>query len=104
MAIQSISTGLVDTPLTGKADWAWGAPLIVSTALIHVVGLAMTREAVLRIFSRSSQRHPTVLFVVVTGTATFLATCRHAIEAIIWALAYASSARYPATGWQCSIR
>jgi len=28
------------------------------------------------------------LFVIVRGTATFLATCLHAIEAMIWAIAY----------------
>ena len=88
MPIQLVFTGLVDTPLPWRADWAWGLPLIVLTVLIHVVGLAMTREVVFRIFSRSSQRHPTVLFVIVTGTATFLATCLHSIEAMIWALAY----------------
>ena len=56
--------------------------------LLHVLGLATTREVVLRIFNRSSQRRPTVLFVIVTATATLLATCLHAIEAVIWALAY----------------
>lgn len=88
MAIQSISTGVVDTPLTWTADWAWGLPLIVLIVLLHVLGLAITRELVLRIFNRSSQQHPTVVFVILTGTAVFLATCLHAIEAIIWALAY----------------
>jgi|SRR6516162_2466178 hypothetical protein len=86
MPIQFIFTGLVDAPWT--ADWAWGLPLIVVIVLLHVLGLAMTRQAVLRIINRSSQRHPTVVFVIVTGTAAFLATCPHAIEAIIWALAY----------------
>ena len=88
MAIQSISIGLVDTPLTWKTDWEWGLPLIVLIVLLHVLGLAMTREAVLRICNHSSQRHPILLFVIVTGTATFLATCLHAIEAMIWAIAY----------------
>jgi hypothetical protein len=88
MPIQFIFTGVVDAPLPWRADWAWGLPLIVLTVLIHVVGLAMTREGVVRIFNQLNQRHPTVLFVIVTGTATFLATCLHAIEAMIWALAY----------------
>src|SRR6516164_285859 len=72
----------------GGPTGPWGLPLIVLTVLIHVVGLAMTRGAVPHIFSRSSQRRPTALFVIVTGTATFLATCLHAIEAMIWAIAY----------------
>jgi hypothetical protein len=88
MQIRLILTSLVDTPLPWRTDWAWGLPLVVLTVLIHVVGLATTREAVLRIVNRSSMRHPNVLFVIVTGTATFLATCLHAIEALIWALAY----------------
>jgi hypothetical protein len=88
MPIRLVFTSLVDAPLPWRADWACGAPLIVLTVLIHVVGLAITRQVVVRIFSRSSQRHPTVLFIIVTGTATFLATCLHAVEAVIWALAY----------------
>jgi len=66
MLIQFLFIGLVDVPLPWRADWAWGLPLIVLTVLIHVVGLAMTRGAVPHIFSRSSQRHPTALFVIVT--------------------------------------
>src|SRR5215469_16918338 len=89
MPIQLVFTGLVDVPLPWRADWAWGLRLIVLTVLIHIVGLAMTREVLLRVFSRSSQQHRDVLFVIVTGMATFLATCLHAIEAFIWALAYA---------------
>jgi hypothetical protein len=89
MPIQFILTGLVDTPPAWDADWAWGLPLIVLIVLFHVLGLAMTRKVVVRIFNRWSQRRrPTVLFVVVAGTATFLATCLHVIEAMIWALAY----------------
>jgi len=49
MLSQFLFTGLVDAPLPGRADWAWGLPLIVLTVLIHVVGLAMTRGAVSRI-------------------------------------------------------
>ena len=88
MPIQFVFTGLVDAPIPWSADWAWGLPLIVLTVLIHVVGLAVTWETVVGIFNRSSRRHPIVLFVIVTGTATFLAICLHSIEAMIWALAY----------------
>ena len=70
MAIQLVFTGLVDAPLPGRADWAWGLPLIVLTVLIHVVGLAMTRGAVSRI-------RPNVTQVVdtpcVTGVFLFFA-------------------------------
>jgi hypothetical protein len=46
MPAQFILTGLVDAPLAWTADWAWGLPLIVLTVVIHVLGLAMTSEAV----------------------------------------------------------
>jgi hypothetical protein len=89
MPIQFILTGLVDAPLPWIADWAWGLPLIVLTVLIHSFGLAMISEVVSGPFNRWSQRrHPIVVFVVVTGTATFLATCLHGIEAFIWAFVY----------------
>jgi hypothetical protein len=89
MPIQFILTGLVDAPLPWTADWAWGLPLIVLTVLIHAFGLAMTSEVVFGPFNRwSRRRHPTAVFVIVTGTATFLATCLHGIEAFIWALVY----------------
>jgi hypothetical protein len=89
MPIQFILTGLVDAPLPWIADWAWGLPLIVLTVLIHVLGLAMTNEVVFGPFNRWSQRrHPTAVFVIITGTATFLATCLHGIEAFIWAFVY----------------
>ena len=54
----------------GGPTGPWGLPLIVLTVLIHVVGLAMTRGAVPHIFSRSSQRRPTALFVIVINHAS----------------------------------
>jgi len=88
MPIQLISSCLVDTPVAWRSDWAWGLPLIVLTVLIHVIGLATIRQMTFQTSGRFIQSHPTAGFVVSVSTATLLATCLHAVEAIIWALAY----------------
>src|SRR5271165_4311207 len=72
-----------------SADWAWGLPLIVTTVVIHVLGLGLIGVKASDVSSRVLEhRHPTVAFVIVVGAATLLATCLHAIEAGIWAGAY----------------
>lgn len=89
MPIQSISTALVDTALTWSVDWAWGVPLIVLTVLIHVVGLGVTSQIAVNVFRRTAERfHPIAVSVVLVGTTTLLATSLHALEAMIWAIAY----------------
>lgn len=89
MAIQFNFIAPVDAPLTWRADWAWGAPLIVLTVLIHVLGLGATRRTAVRVLRRSIERRRTTgVFVVVVGTATVLVTFLHAIEAMFWAIAY----------------
>jgi hypothetical protein len=79
----------VINPMIWSADWAWGLPLIVLTVVIHAFGLGLIGKAALSgastIFHR---RYPTAAFAAVVGTTTLLATCLHAIEAVIWASAY----------------
>jgi len=76
-------------PLSWRADWAWGLPLIVGTVLIHVFGLGLIRQGTSGLASRTvERRHPTAVFVIIMGATTLLATCLHAIEAGIWAGAY----------------
>ncbi len=71
------------------SDWAWGLPLIVLTVLIHVLGLGLIRPSAVRASAGASQRrHPTLVFVIVIGTTTLLATCLHAFEAGLWAVTY----------------
>ena len=80
---------LVDSPGSWSADWAWGLPLIVTTVVIHVLGLGLIGVKAGAVSTRVSEhRHPTVAFVMVVGAATLLATCLHALEAAIWAGAY----------------
>jgi|SRR5215469_2815368 len=89
MPIQLVFTAFVDEPLPWGADWAWGLPLIVLTVLIHVLGLGVTWEIAVNIFRRTTERvHPIAVFVVLVGTTTLLATSLHALEAMIWAIAY----------------
>lgn len=81
---------LVVGPVGWSVDWAWGLPLIVLTVLFHVSGLGLISQRVVHgKFGRMIEHHhPKVAFVVVIGTTTLVASCLHAIEAGIWALAY----------------
>jgi hypothetical protein len=70
-------------------DWAWGLPLIVLNVVIHVVGLGLINERVVRVLtSAMDRRHYTGMFAVVMGAAALLATILHGLEGTIWAAAY----------------
>jgi hypothetical protein len=76
-------------PISWRADWAWGLPLIVLTVLIHALGLGLINQRAGRVFTdMTERRHPTVVFAVVMGTTVLLATILHAVEAGIWAISY----------------
>jgi uncharacterized membrane protein len=80
---------LAVNPMAWSADWAWGAPLIVLTVVIHVLGLGLIYQKAVRVSSDMiERRHALVMFVVVMGATTLLATGVHAVEAGIWAAAY----------------
>jgi len=71
------------------ADWAWSLPLILLTVVIHVFGLGLINERVVRASSRSMDRHRVVpLFALVMGVAVLLVTALHGIEGVAWAAAY----------------
>jgi hypothetical protein len=81
-------TLLVGDP-SWSADWAWSLPLIVLTVVIHVLGLVLVHQRVIRASSGNmGRRHPTRTFVVVIGAATLSATILHGLEGVIWAAAY----------------
>jgi MFS superfamily sulfate permease-like transporter len=87
--VQAVSSFLVFKSANWSADWAWGLPLIVLTVVIHVLGLGLISQRAVRVSSGiSERRRSTVMFVVVVGVTTLLATSLHAIEASIWAAAY----------------
>ena len=87
--VSCVITSFPDAHLNWTADWLWGLPLIVITVLIHVFGLGSIRHRTARFSSRSvERRHPTMAFVLVMGATTLLASCLHAAEAALWAVAY----------------
>jgi hypothetical protein len=75
------------TPWIG--DWAWSLPLIVSTLVIHVCGLAFISGRVVNDLDQAMDRTDFIpKFVVVIGGTALLATILHGIEAGLWAGAY----------------
>jgi hypothetical protein len=52
-------------------DWAWGLPLILLTVVIHVFGLGIINERVVRALSRSMDRRRLIpLFALVMGVGS----------------------------------
>jgi len=70
-------------------NWAWSLPLIVINVIVHVCGLALIGERVLRVLSGPMERRVFMFkFVMTMGLTSLLATLLHGSEAFIWALAY----------------
>ena len=70
-------------------DWAWGLPLIVLTVVIHVCGLALIGERVVRTMSGSiEQRGFIPKFAMVMGRTSLEVSTLHAIESGLWALSF----------------
>jgi hypothetical protein len=80
---------LLDSPVPWRADWLWGLPLILLTVLLHVFGLGLMNQQIGMMHeAKLVHRHPTVVFTVLIGFATLMATFLHAVEAGLWAIAY----------------
>ena len=91
MSVVQVTLALVveDPVIRWGADWLWGLPLIVLTVVIHVLGLGLIGQKAVGLTSAIfERRHPTLVFVGIVGTTTLLATCLHALEAVLWASAY----------------
>jgi hypothetical protein len=70
-------------------NWAWGLPLILLTVVIHVFGLALVNDRVVRVLRRTTRRRSFIpLFAIIMAVAVLLATALHGIEAVAWAGAY----------------
>jgi hypothetical protein len=81
--------------VTWHVDRAWGLPLIVLNVVIDVLGLGLINERIVaRVSHRVNPLHLTA-FVVIMATATLMVTVLHAIEGIVWALAYLSLGALP---------
>ena len=71
------------------AAWAWSLPLIVLNVTIHVLGLGLISEHVVRLLRGAMERrHFTAVFAVVMGATALSATALHGLEGMIWAAAY----------------
>jgi hypothetical protein len=68
------------------ASWAWGLPLILLTVVIHVFGLAIINDGVIRVLRRTAKHRSFIpLFAIVMAVAVLLATALHGVEAVAWA-------------------
>jgi hypothetical protein len=80
---------LVEGHRSWSPDWIWGCPLIVSTVIIHVLGLGYIGQKAILIYGNGMKhRYPTATFSLVVGATALLATVLHAFETGIWAIAY----------------
>ena len=86
----------MNNALSWDGDWAWALPLIVVNVVIHVIGLGIINREVLRTISLvRTHRNFNILFALVMGVTTLLATLLHAIEAGIWAVLYLALGALP---------
>jgi hypothetical protein len=61
------------------AGWAWSLPLIVLNVTVHVLGLGLINERVVRFLRGAMERrHFTAVFAVVMGATALFATALHA--------------------------
>jgi hypothetical protein len=85
-----------DTPWI--TDWLVSLPLIVVCVVIHVFGLALINELVVRRLQGLIDRHRSLLrFAVVIGIVALLATALHGLEVATWAIAYSYLDALPGT-------
>jgi hypothetical protein len=76
-------------PAGWGANWAWGIPLIMLTAVVHVLGLGLISERIVRTLQHRMDHHRfTWLFTMAMSVVILLATLLHAFEASLWAVAY----------------
>jgi len=88
IAVVALGDYLVASP-AWRDDWMWGAPLIVLTVLIHLLGLWLINQRAFRAFGKMMERnHPMAVFMMVMAMVTFLSTILLAIDAGIWAASY----------------
>lgn len=79
----------MDDTLIWNSNWAWALPLSVFTVMLHVVVLSYINARVVDGLGRlRGRRNFMMLFIVVMGIVTLLATVLHGLEAAIWAFAY----------------
>lgn len=76
----------MDSALSWDGNWAWSLPLVVFTVIFHAAGLGLISRGVREVLKVVGGRmHLNVLFPLLMGGTTLLATLLHAIEAGMWA-------------------
>jgi hypothetical protein len=79
----------MDSASVWSSNWAWSAPLMALTVLIHVVGLGLFNVKMVQVLTVvKNRRYFIYAFAVGIAVTTIWATLLHAIEAGIWAAAY----------------
>src|ERR1700760_204069 len=72
-----------------SGNWVWSLPLIVLNVVIHVIGLGLINESVVRVLSGAvEQRRFMPTFAVGMGVAALLAAVLHGTEAAPGPIAY----------------
>ena len=88
-----------------SGDWAWSLPLIVLNVVIHVIGLGLINESVVRLLSGAMERRRFLAkFAVVMGVTALLATVLQASRQLPGPPPTGFSAPYPTPSLRCSIR
>ena len=87
-------------PAAWGANWAWGIPLIMLTTVVHVLGLGLISERIVRTLQhRMDHRRFTWLFAMAMSVVILMATLLHAFEAALWAIAYLLLGAMPNWGY-----
>lgn len=71
-------------------SWAVGAPLIVLTVVVHVLGLGLIRHGFLLAYRNRDGliRRPLSHFALVMSVTVSLVTILHVLQAVLWAAAF----------------
>jgi len=79
----------MDGAAVWNSSWAWSILLMVSTVIIHVIGLGLFNVKIVQVLTVARGRpHFIYAFALGIGGTAIWAICLHSIEAGIWAAAY----------------
>jgi len=82
--------------MSWDGNWAWALPLIALNITLHVTGLGVINDGMMRTLGRlRAHRSFFVIFILVMGAAALSATVLHALEASIWACAFQALGAIP---------
>lgn len=70
-------------------DWFWSLPLIVTTVIVHVIGLMLIFRGFVDVMSGAVVRRRVIpMFIVSMASVSLLAVLLHGCEGAIWAASY----------------